>query len=83
MNKDLTQTLLDIKERIADNEKKLAKIEGQLESLNKEIIVEYGCKTIEELHTLLKKSEQEVVEKEAEYEKGLKAFEDKYGGVLS
>jgi predicted nucleic acid-binding Zn-ribbon protein len=82
MNKDLTQTLLDCKERIANNEKKLAKIEGQLETLQKEMDEKYKCKSIEELEALLKDKLAEFDSKEAEYKKELKGFEDKYGGVL-
>ena len=82
MNKDLTKTLLDIKERIANNEKKLARIEGQVESIQKDIKEQYNCASIKELEKLLSDKQKELAEKETAYEKELEGFEAKYGGVL-
>lgn len=81
-DKDLTKTLIGIKERIASNEKQLAKIEGQLEAVQKEIKEQYACDSIKELQKLLADKEKELADKEAEYEVALKGFQDKYSGVL-
>jgi len=72
------EDLLKMKERIESEKLKKAKLEGQLESLEKELSEKFGCESLEEAENKLKKLEDEIQSETSFIEKSVLKLKEKF-----
>ncbi len=75
--------LLNLKEKLEAKRLEKATKEGQLEAEKKKLKEEFGVKGAKEAKEKLVKMEGELDSMEAEYEKGVASFEEKYAELLA
>ena len=72
------QQLLDLKDQVEEAKEKVSELKGQQTALNKQLLDDWGCKSIEEAETKLKTMGDQIDLLDKKIEKGVKELEEKY-----
>jgi len=75
------EELLKMKERIESEKLKKAKLEGNLESLEKELSEKFGCESLEQAEKKLKKLEEEIQKEKAFVEESVSKLKEEISNV--
>ena len=78
MSKNIANELLRLKQEIETGKIKKAKLEGELESIKKELKAQHKCKTLGEAKKKLAKLEETRSKAEAKLDKATNALVKKY-----
>jgi septal ring factor EnvC (AmiA/AmiB activator) len=70
--------LLQLKKEIEEAKSSISKLEGQKEYLEKELLVNFNCTSVEDAEKLLGKFQKEVEKIEKQIEEGLEELKEAY-----
>ena len=71
-----------LKDKAARAKTEADRAEGALQAKMKQLKDEFGCDTLEEAETLLAEKNKALAQSEADYERELFAFQEKWGKLL-
>ena len=73
---ELTETLLEMKEEIEENEKGIIAAKGKLEAKMEQLQQEFDCSTVEEAEALLVKMKKDITKNEAKLQEVVEALQE-------
>jgi mevalonate kinase len=73
---ELTETLLEMKEEIEENEKGIIAAKGKLEAKMEQLKQEFDCETVEEAEALLVKMQKGITKNEGKLQEVVEALQE-------
>lgn len=79
MSQDITQQLMNMKQKIEQAKSEAARLEGQIAQLESQRATELGCSTDQEAEEYIMELEQDIIRMESELAEGINSIKEELG----